>query len=539
LPTFHQAQPLQDAPNPGAAGPMPNLHDESPPRSSPRGDKPLLSDNLATVCLALALIFVVFTLLAVGLHHRGFQSPMMYDDLGWIQNRAHVFEAHNVFAVASIVPARPLFMASLYLNYLLTGMDPSYFRWTNALMLGGTGLVLVLVCMTVFEIPGLSAPGSTRERRGVCLVLGVLFVVHPLQTFVVLYIWQREALMGCCFYLAALGVYLVGRSRASRIGAPVYVCTAALFFAGMLSKENVVTLPLVLLLSEITLFRQDLRGLTERVAPIVILTGLPLAAYLLLMRSLGSSESAHTAGAVQRLVEYYRDAGINPVEVALTQSRVWFSYLFMILAPPPSGLPLLKAEIISRSLWSPPVTLSACIAVSGLLATGLALVRKRPVASFGIFFSLIVSAPEAFFIPQYLFCGYRAILPMVGVLLVLGDGILYVAERGRDRFPNPSLRLAAMSVLIVPVLYLSVVTVGQAGRWDPLLFWQAQYSRLPPISEDVEYRPYADILANYGQELIAAGRYREAVKVLKQAATIGLRENPSTTTFHIGTGSNR
>ena len=85
------------------------------------------------------------------------------------------------------------------------------------------------------------------------MFLGILFTVHPLQSMVVLYAWQREAIMGCLFYYSALAAYVAVRSERIPLTAG-YGATAVLFLAGMLSKENVATLPVAVMLAEMTLF---------------------------------------------------------------------------------------------------------------------------------------------------------------------------------------------------------------------------------------------------------------------------------------------
>jgi protein O-mannosyl-transferase len=477
--------------------------------------------------LAVFLVFLAFFALIVGLHYRGFSSPMVYDARAWIQKKTDLFQKHDFAGVLQIVPARPLFITSIYANFLMTGMDPASFRWTNAALLAAASTALLLLCTTLFTAPGVSLSGSAAARLAVSLFLALVFAVHPLQSFVVLYIWQREAVMACLFFLGALTAYVAGRSNRLGPGVPSHALTAALFLAGMLSKENVITLPAMLLVAEIVLFRQRGRNLRNRFLHIVAITGPPLAAYLVLTQSLGSAESVDTTHVIPRLFDYYAEAGINPVEVALTQSRVLLSYAAMIVAPSVTGLPLVKAEVISRSLWNPPVTAAAVAATLLLAVAGVTLARIRPVASFGILFFFIVSLPEALCIPHYLFFGYRAILPMVGVLLVLGDGLLCALARVKDRWsaPTPAI-LAACAALLITV-YLSAATIGQATRWTPLLFWHDQHAHLPPFSENVQYRPYSDILSNYGEELIASGQFAKAIEVLSQATAIDMAVDPA------------
>ena len=131
-----------------------------------------------------------------------------------------------------------------------------------------------------------SSTRNAQERSELsALFLGLAFVAHPLQTYVVLYDWQREAIMACLFYFSALAVYLGVRSGRFRNEGLGYVLTAVLFFAGLQSKENLATLPIMMFLAEIILFRQSFKQLLSRCLMIALLTAPPLAAYVLMANS--------------------------------------------------------------------------------------------------------------------------------------------------------------------------------------------------------------------------------------------------------------
>jgi protein O-mannosyl-transferase len=463
----------------------------------------------------------VFFAVAVALHHSGFHSRMIYDSLGYISQNAPIFARHDILGIMGIVPARPLFMLTLYANYLWAGMDPYGLRLVNALILAASGVAMAFLSLQIFQISTLRLPGTNGQKRAVGVLLGLWFVVHPLQSLVVLYIVQREAILGCFFYFSALAVYLAGRS--GRLSRPTrtYVLTSALFLAGMLSKENVVTLPMVLLLAEMTLLRQDVRQLIRRAAIIALIALPPFVGYLVLVHGLHGPDATYTQGIWNRLSQYYQAAALTPVEVLLTESRVLFTYLGMIAAPFWIGVQLVAVQTISRSLLNPSVTLAAVAGAGVLVGLGLAMVRRQPLVAFGILFFFITLLPESTLIPQYLFCGYRAILPMAGVLLILGQGVLTVfAGSGAG-----AAKATTAALLVVTLGVLASVTVMLAREWDPLRVWKAAYEQLPPSSENVELTPYMDILGNLGLELSTAGQYDAAIRVLGQVVQIESKPN--------------
>ncbi len=156
-------------------------------------------------CLRMALVFAGFFAVAVALHYPGFHSRMIYDTEALLQGNAHVFSRHDIREVIAITPSRSLFMTSLYVNYLATGLDACSFRVVNAAILAAAGLALTLLIWVLLETSSLARQLSDAEKHCLSIVVGLIFVVHPLQRLVVLYIWQREAIMACVFLLLRAG----------------------------------------------------------------------------------------------------------------------------------------------------------------------------------------------------------------------------------------------------------------------------------------------------------------------------------------------
>lgn len=485
----------------------------------PESGKPMTTVSL------LVLAFLIFAAIGFCLHRPGFNSAMVYDSTYFIAGQAGLYKQHEVFKLMSVVPARPLFLLTLYLNYLATGMEPYYFRVGNILFLAGAALALMLLVNIIFEIPGLKLPGTRLEKRAVSFLLGLLFVVHPLQSYVILYIWQREAIMACLFYFSGLAVYLAARSGRLRHRTAAYICAAFIFLAGMLSKENVATFPALIILAELILFRQGLRELLKKALPIAAIV-LPVAAiYLLATHYLHGSGSLLGKGVFNRIVGHYTYVGTSPVDVALTEARVLFSYLGMILVP--HDLEFMRPEIISRSLLNPPSTLAACLGWVGLLGLSIALVRKKPLVSFGILFYIISLLPESLLIPQYLFFGYRAILPALGVLLILGEAMLALLAWSREGQRSKALRVSMATAASVVLIVCGALTYSQAGNWSPETFWGTPSAKLPPYSEELEMVPYLDISMNNLATLVGSKKYTEALQLFKKAAALpGQIEKP-------------
>ncbi|MFC1836092.1 tetratricopeptide repeat protein [Thermodesulfobacteriota bacterium] len=456
-------------------------------------------------------LFLAFLVIAVAVLYAGFDSKMVYDGGYFVASQAELFKQHEVSKYIGLVPSRPLFMFTFYLNYLLGGMEPAYFRLANAAFLAGSGLMLTVLAIFIFDIPGLGVKGSERDKRWAAVLIGLLFVVHPLQTFVVLYVWQREAIMACLFYFGALAAYVGGRSGRFKSPNAAYVGAGLLLFGGLLSKENVVTLPVAMLLVDFTLFRESFRKLVRSGVRIAAICAPAALAYVLVTRVLHIESSVMRDGPLERLIVHYNYGGLSVFEVVFTQCRVFFAYVFMMVAPFLHDMPFVRPEVISRSLIDPPSTIFAVSGVLAIVGVGLASARKQPLLAFGLLFLVISLLPESLFIPQYLFFGYRAILPMAGLLLILAHTALALLERYEDAFPQRAFATGVAAVALIPIIGFAYLTYWHSKRWDPITFWMDAATRLPAYTGNVEMVPYLDIVGNCMAHLNIAKRYDDVI----------------------------
>jgi protein O-mannosyl-transferase len=470
---------------------------------------------------ALSILFLLLVVLGVGAYQGGFRGPMMYDS-EILVNKTQAFARHDVGAVLRIVPQRPVAMLSFYLSYIVGGMDAAHFRFENVLILALASVVLVAFLAFVFEIPGL-VPGEIIEKKAVAVGLGLLFLLHPLQTYVVMYVWQRQALLACLFYFCALAVYVATRTGriTTRIGG--YGLTLGFFVLAVLSKENAITFPAVLVLMEIGIFQRGVRKIWKPVVTVILLSFLPVLVLSFLERPLGAAPGHW--GILQTLASYYRESGLGITDVILSQTRIVFSHLATVLFPVPTHVKFLNAELISWSIISPPSTLVAVIGL--VLLTGVAVItlRRRPLIGLGILFFLGNLVPESILVPQYLYFGYRALLPMAGLCLIVGDLLLTSMTWCRQFVSARTVHLAMALALGVVLVGLFLVTSGKAALWrDCRLMWSDVMAQLADPGPQRERLPYVHAFMSLGTCLHEKGMAEEAEEVVKRVLAINPRE---------------
>jgi protein O-mannosyl-transferase len=391
-----------------------------------------------------------------------------------------------------------------------------------------TAFIAALGFILILEIAEPVGSGSSREIRAVGLFLGLVFLAHPVQTYVVDYIWQRTALLSCFFYVSALVAYLATRSGRIRYTTAGYALCVTLFCLALMSKENVITLPVILILAEIAFFGGGWKGLFKRAGVFAVIL-LALVGFLsILERPHGiGSESIGIFGTVAK---YYDESSLTLFQLIISQCRVLFSYLALIVAPVPSNVHFTTAHVIFSSPLESPIIVVATLGAFSILGMGIYLLRKRPLTGLGLLFFVINLMPESFLVPQYLFFAYRATLPMFGLLLVLADGLLEVLAKTRSLreqkwYLGP---VAAGLLAAVLVALMSSVTVSKAKLWqDTVRFWTDVVEELPFSEQHLEKRIRVHALNNLGVALQSQDKNEEARNILRRAVRINPSYSPS------------
>jgi protein O-mannosyl-transferase len=471
--------------------------------------------------LPVAIVGVFFAL-TFAVHHKVFTAPLQYDSAGFLQANEYMFTA-GLGKVVGLLAQRPVPMITFYLNYLLDGMNPYYFRVTNAFLLACAAGTVVLLFIYLLEIPGVTVHGTPSQKRIVSIGLGLIFLLHPANIYVVLYVWQRMALLSGLFFFLALASYLgtrIGRIQNSVMG---YATCAIMFFLAMASKENAIAFPAVLLLAEYAIFRTAPRDLLKRSTVFIAVALIALLALSFLESPYG--DIAQYEGLFSTLARYYTDSGLTPAQVAMGQCVVFFEYLRLVLLPFPSNVHLISAQIVPSAITDPPIT---AVAVAGVAAwtvvMGVFLLRRRPLVGFGALFFVVNLLPEAITAPQYLYWGYRVFVPMFGLLLIAADGILSLIDLPQSRKAELAMKVGLASAGVAAICLMSYTAVSKAALWtDSIGFWTDVRDRLPTNDPRVEKHIKIQTLNLLGYHLLARGAVQDAVALHQEAMKVDRR----------------
>jgi protein O-mannosyl-transferase len=176
-----------------------------------------------------------------------FLDNLNYRGLGWTQ-------LHWMWTSHLMNRYIPITWMTLGLDYTIWGMDSFGYHLTSLLWHVANAVAFYWLAMALFlkAIPEASADLRTRIPIG-AFFAALVFALHPLRVESVTWITERRDLVSGLFYLLAVWVYVRGiQDTPGRLmERKHYWGCLGLFTLAILSKEMVVTLPVILLLLDV------------------------------------------------------------------------------------------------------------------------------------------------------------------------------------------------------------------------------------------------------------------------------------------------
>lgn len=295
------------------------------------------------------------------------------------------------------------------------------------------------------------------QYRYLAVVLGAVWLLHPLYVSTVLYAVQRMAMLSTFFILLTVIAYLHWRfalmARRRSFVAPVLMVVS--FCLGMLSKENTIVAVPTILLMEVLWLRCAGPGQVplpwlKRVSYSLIGLGfLGLSAVLLLDWD--------------RLAQRFGRRPFTLEERLLTQARVVWDYVGQLLAPHTQRMGLYHDDVIvSQSFTAPASTLWAVVGWVAVLLALLVLLRGHFGRLFvlGIAWFLVGHAVESTVLPLEMYFEHRNYGPGIGLCLAVAA--VFAAVTARSSMLAPPL----LAWLCVGAVWLAVQTSPLVMVWS-------------------------------------------------------------------------
>lgn len=410
---------------------------------------------LAAACLALLLGASYFAL------RQGLPGGFLLDDfsnlhhLGAFGTIDTAAEAWLFIQGGTAGPlGRPLSLASFLLDDWTWPSRAAWFKHTNILIHLLCGLLLLQLARSLASELGL--PAAVRES-GALFGTG-LWLLHPVWISTVLYPVQRMAMLSALFCLVALLCYVVGRAalqggQVRRGAALLFIGFPVAAVAAVLSKENAVLLPALVLVIEYMLLSRSLGRRPLFQAWLFVAASLPV-----LLGAIGLIAFWETL-----VLAGFANRDFSLTERLMTQTRVVFEYVTGLLIPGSQSISVFHDDVItSRGLLTPPTTLAGVIFWPLLILTAWLARRRLPLFSASVGFFVAAHALESTVFPLEMVFWHRNYLATTIPFALLGLGL---ASLVRGRRLTPILSNAAFAGILVA---LAVSTALHARGWrDP------------------------------------------------------------------------
>jgi tetratricopeptide (TPR) repeat protein len=471
--------------------------------------------------------FFLIIIIALLAYANSFSVPFTFDDHPIIEDN-NLIQDLRFFVNPSAAKVSPLYyylklryvsLLSFAINYQLHGLDVLGYHVTNlAIHIINAFLVYLLILLT-FAAPSLKDSSLKDRAPLIALITALLFVAHPVQTMAVTYIVQRYMSLASLFYLLSLVVFIkwrlvsleISRLNLQGFGSiklGVYIFSLVTALLGMMSKENVFTLPFAITLYELLFFQEKWHRRLLFLIPFFLTTlVIPLGFIDLVNINKPLSEIFFS---ISR--KSYIATSVSRWDYLFTEFVVIVTYLRLLILPINQNIDYHYP--IYRSLFDPQVLFSFLFLMTLVGLACFLIYRYRDkipatrLISYGIFWFFLTLAVESSFMPMVdVINEHRLYLPVVGAFMAFTTSAFLLALHWENQ--RPLLAKLVLPVLIVLVLIFTGVTYKRNHVWQSEeSLWRDVLEKSPNKA-----RPYNELAAALNREK----RYAEAIPLFQKA----------------------
>lgn len=450
---------------------------------------------LRNVLVSHYFICILFTITALCAYSSSFQVPFYLDDIGSITNNQN-FNGASFSSLFEQYGLRVLGYIGLWLNFEYAKLNVVPYHIVNL------GIHTLCGITVYFLVAKLSQTLNLFEHReqdiALACFVGLLFVLHPLQSQAVTYIVQRLASQVALFYFASILSYLFARTCKSTKMRIVYFGAALIFaMAAIFTKQNAFTLPLVILLCEWLIFN------SVRKKYIIFVSMLAVVGILAVFISDG------LLGIFNKLDGLTRETTkFSRVEYFEAQMPILWDYIGKVFWPWPLQL---EYDYTVDGFSTTQVMLSG-IAHLLVIIFSLLLRKKSVLVTWGVLFFYITHIVESGFIPiTDIAFEHRNYLPNLGLFVAIGH--LFVLSVRTLSSRSSKFKVAGIIIPAVIVTLCAVVTYHRNNQWlEPEVFF----------THDLEQAPNSPrAIHNYAEFKLRQGETQTAIKYLDRLYSLG------------------
>lgn len=462
--------------------------------------------DVAAACILVLLLALCYS--------NTFNASWHLDDIqNIVQNRNVHLKSLTIESLAGSVRSlqdrrsiyRPVAMISFGLNWYFGGPNVAGFHMVNIAIHCLTSILLYCTILGFLRTPKLGGKYAGSERF-IAFFAAAFWALHPIQIQAVTYIVQRMACLSALFYLGGIFCYVRGRAATSKsLKYTLFAGCGISYLLAMGSKENAVTLPAALLMTEILFFRLAEKPVQGRSGLKVAALGVGASCGLALLLYLWGGERI-----IEVIVHGYRSRPFTLSERVLTESRIVVFYLSQLVFPDPRRFSIMRQFSLSKSFADPPTTAMAVVFIALLVGFAVMMRKKRPLFTFAILFFFLGHIVESSVIPLELYFEHRNYLPSFFLFVPL------VAELRRwidsVGYKKMTYSKAGFILACLMVIALGRATYVRNQVWaNEETLWMDAMKKAPSYARPVQ---------NVAMQLQRQGRLDEALGLYRKALAL-------------------
>ncbi|MBF0117394.1 MAG: hypothetical protein HQK79_01045 [Desulfobacterales bacterium] len=367
---------------------------------------------------AVASLIIILALI----YSNSFNCAWLFDDTINIMYNGNVHmkwfslpEIIKSFHFGDNIANRPFAYFTFALNYFVGELNVVGYHIVNFIIHCITSIFLFLLIYKTLKLPILNEEYGNKAYH-IALLATFCWATNPVQTMAVTYIVQRMTSLSGMFYIIAMFCYLKGRISQHLFHSIIFFILC--FICGVLAvttKEIAATLPITIILYDL-FFIQGINNKNVN-RTIKILFYVISGSLIIFFKCFKFSD----------LLDY--SAWIFTMkEKLLTEPRVFFYYISLLLYPLEHRLMLDHDIPISKGLMDPWTTLLAISSLITIIILSLIFSRKKPFLSFCIIYFFLNHLIEGSFIAIDIAFEHRNYIPSMFLFPLIAIFIIYVID---------------------------------------------------------------------------------------------------------------
>ncbi|MFN0173111.1 MAG: tetratricopeptide repeat protein [Saprospiraceae bacterium] len=371
---------------------------------------------------------------------------------------------------------QPMSVLSYAIDFSLVKLKPAAYHITNLLF----HIVNIFLVFKLFK--------KLQMSNVVCYTVAILFAIHPTRVESVAWIAERKDVMYAMFYLLSMIYYLKFREEKN---AKLYLASLGLFLSAALSKSMAISLPVVLILTDLFLDRKfDHKNLWNKI---------PFFAISMLFGLV----ALYSQGYQSKAYEIAKDFSI--FERFILVFAAIGKYMALIFAP--FNLSAIQYYPIEPGEAMPAWAYLSMAGVIGLLYLAFKNKKYQVEIGFGLLFFLASIGMVLQFVPfgHAIIAERYTYLPYLGLFFIIGVFL--------DQLLKVKIRTTLIySISIVFVLYLTVITYQRIPVWqNSITLFTDVIEKFPQTANAWWYRGNA--YKNYKQFDLAIKDFSKAIEL--------------------------